>query len=94
MRVLDIAQRRNVNPRFAGDTVLHSWEVLGKLLQAEEVQEIVCDIGMCVFFCQSCLVLYQSFYLQAGCAQERYLQLSHYHSQRQNFAYSSEDVAC
>ncbi|KAJ7252716.1 hypothetical protein B0H12DRAFT_608849 [Mycena haematopus] len=29
-----------------GDTVLHSWEVLAKILASEEAQGIVCDIGM------------------------------------------------
>lgn len=31
-----------------GDTVLHSWEVLAKLLSSEETMGIVCDIGMWV----------------------------------------------
>jgi NAD+ synthase (glutamine-hydrolysing) len=31
-----------------GDTVMHSWEVLGKILQSEETKGMVCDIGMCV----------------------------------------------
>ena len=29
-----------------GDTVLHSWEVLAKILASEEAFGIVCDIGM------------------------------------------------
>ncbi|EGN95015.1 hypothetical protein SERLA73DRAFT_170906 [Serpula lacrymans var. lacrymans S7.3] len=29
-----------------GDTVLHSWEVLAKILSSEETMDIVCDIGM------------------------------------------------
>ncbi|ETW78764.1 hypothetical protein HETIRDRAFT_435405 [Heterobasidion irregulare TC 32-1] len=29
-----------------GDTVLHSWEVLAKILASEDVTDIVCDIGM------------------------------------------------
>ncbi|KII85887.1 hypothetical protein PLICRDRAFT_44308 [Plicaturopsis crispa FD-325 SS-3] len=29
-----------------GDTVLHSWEVLAKILESEIVTDIVCDIGM------------------------------------------------
>ncbi|EIW67818.1 hypothetical protein TREMEDRAFT_39964 [Tremella mesenterica DSM 1558] len=29
-----------------GDTVLHSWEVLARILQSEEAKGIVCDIGM------------------------------------------------
>ncbi|KAK7466402.1 glutamine-dependent NAD(+) synthetase [Stygiomarasmius scandens] len=29
-----------------GDTVLHSWEVLAKILASEEATDIVCDIGM------------------------------------------------
>ncbi|KAG6866542.1 hypothetical protein C0991_002027 [Blastosporella zonata] len=29
-----------------GDTVLHSWEVLAKILTSEETMGIVCDIGM------------------------------------------------
>ena len=32
-----------------GDTVLHSWEVLGKILESEEVSDILCDVGMYVF---------------------------------------------
>lgn len=30
----------------SGDTILHSWEILGKILQSEEAMDIVCDIGM------------------------------------------------
>jgi NAD+ synthase (glutamine-hydrolysing) len=30
----------------AGDTVLHSWEVLAKILASEDTMNIVCDIGM------------------------------------------------
>lgn len=37
--------------RVTGDTVLHSWEVLAKILQSEEAQGIICDVGMC----ESCL---------------------------------------
>ncbi|GBE86272.1 Glutamine-dependent NAD(+) synthetase [Sparassis crispa] len=29
-----------------GDTALHSWEVLAKILESEEAEDIVCDIGM------------------------------------------------
>jgi NAD+ synthase (glutamine-hydrolysing) len=29
-----------------GDTVLHSWEVLARILSSEEAMGIVCDIGM------------------------------------------------
>ncbi|KAL5633160.1 hypothetical protein ACGC1H_003600 [Rhizoctonia solani] len=29
-----------------GDTVLHSWEILGRIIQSEVVQGILCDIGM------------------------------------------------
>ncbi|ORY31916.1 hypothetical protein BCR39DRAFT_524532 [Naematelia encephala] len=29
-----------------GDTFLHSWEMLATILQSEEAQDIVCDIGM------------------------------------------------
>ncbi|KAH8832775.1 hypothetical protein DL96DRAFT_1458937 [Flagelloscypha sp. PMI_526] len=29
-----------------GDTVLHSWEVLAKILSSDEAMDIVCDIGM------------------------------------------------
>lgn len=32
-----------------GDTVLHSWEVLAKILSSEEATGIICDIGMYVF---------------------------------------------
>jgi hypothetical protein len=31
-----------------GDTVLHSWEVLAKILSSDITMNIVCDIGMCV----------------------------------------------
>jgi hypothetical protein len=33
---------------FPGDTVLHSWEVLAKILSSEETTGIVCDLGMLV----------------------------------------------
>ncbi|CAE6350078.1 unnamed protein product [Rhizoctonia solani] len=29
-----------------GDTVLHSWEILGRIIQSEVVRGILCDIGM------------------------------------------------
>ncbi|EJD07304.1 glutamine-dependent NAD synthetase with GAT domain-containing protein [Fomitiporia mediterranea MF3/22] len=29
-----------------GDTVLHSWEILGKILESEDVSDILCDVGM------------------------------------------------
>ncbi|KAL1412074.1 glutamine-dependent NAD(+) synthetase [Vanrija albida] len=29
-----------------GDIILHSWEVLGQILQSPDAQDIVCDIGM------------------------------------------------
>ncbi|KAG8714421.1 glutamine-dependent NAD(+) synthetase [Ceratobasidium sp. 423] len=29
-----------------GDTVLHSWEILGRIIQSEVVKGILCDIGM------------------------------------------------
>ena len=32
----------------SGDTVLHSWEILAKLLQSEVATDILCDVGMCV----------------------------------------------
>lgn len=31
---------------FEGDTCLHSWEVLGKILSSKEATGILCDIGM------------------------------------------------
>jgi len=33
----------------AGDTVLHSWEVLAKILTSDQTADILCDIGMHVF---------------------------------------------
>jgi hypothetical protein len=30
----------------AGDTVLHSWEVLAKILAYEDAMDLVCDVGM------------------------------------------------
>lgn len=32
--------------KFVGDTVLHSWEVLAKILSSDVTKDIVCDIGM------------------------------------------------
>lgn len=32
----------------AGDTQLHSWEVLAKIIESDEAQDILCDIGMYV----------------------------------------------
>lgn len=29
-----------------GDTILHSWEVLAKILASDETMGIVCDVGM------------------------------------------------
>ncbi len=40
------ASRKTVLMAILGDTVLHSWEVLAKILQSEEAKGIVCDIGM------------------------------------------------
>ncbi|KAI9509769.1 hypothetical protein F5148DRAFT_702033 [Russula earlei] len=38
----------NVDCFCAGDTVLHSWEVLASILSSDKAQDILCDIGMCV----------------------------------------------
>jgi hypothetical protein len=35
--------------KWTGDTVLHSWEVLAKILESPEAKGIICDIGMYVF---------------------------------------------
>ena len=32
--------------RAAGDTVLHSWEVLANILSSDKTANILCDIGM------------------------------------------------
>ena len=32
-----------------GDTVLHSWEVLAKILESPDTDGILCDIGMYVY---------------------------------------------
>lgn len=64
-----------------GDTVLHSWEVLAKILGSEEAEGVVCDIGMCV---HSSLSLSRRVPLtnsQAGDPQKRELQLQSDHSQ-------------
>jgi len=37
----------------SGDTILHSWEVLAKILQSEEAKGIVCDVGMSAILIQS-----------------------------------------
>lgn len=42
---------------FLGDTVLHSWEVLAKILVSEEAMGIVCDIGMHVSKLFRCVVI-------------------------------------
>ena len=42
-------------PSLPGDTVLHSWEVLAKILQSEEAQGIICDIGMSVASFSACV---------------------------------------
>jgi hypothetical protein len=34
-----------------GDTVLHSWEVLAKILSSDITMNIVCDIGMYALAC-------------------------------------------
>lgn len=44
-----------------GDTVLHSWEVLAKILSSEETSGIVCDIGMYVLRWHICLLSSLSF---------------------------------
>ena len=35
---------------YAGDTVLHSWEVLATILSSDDTLGILCDIGMYVHF--------------------------------------------
>jgi NAD+ synthase (glutamine-hydrolysing) len=35
---------------YAGDTVLHSWEVLASILSSDNTLDILCDIGMYVRF--------------------------------------------
>ena len=39
---------QDLDGRATGDTVLHSWEVLAKILAGDETMGIVCDIGMFV----------------------------------------------
>jgi hypothetical protein len=41
---------------YAGDTVLHSWEVLASILSSDKTPGILCDIGMYV-------LLYSFFFL-------------------------------
>jgi NAD+ synthase (glutamine-hydrolysing) len=48
VRRVAVSNRRNLLSVVLGDTALHSWEVLIKILQSEEAQGIVCDVGMCV----------------------------------------------
>lgn len=36
------------NGGTTGDTYLHSWEVLAHILEHEDCQDILLDIGMCV----------------------------------------------
>ena len=60
---------------FVGDTVLHSWEVLAKILANDIVKDIMCDIGMLAV---QLYLAEQSTYcvssaLQASGAQERHL---------------------
>jgi hypothetical protein len=42
--------KNSSSSRLAGDTVLHSWEVLAKILTSEVATGIVCDIGMHVLY--------------------------------------------
>lgn len=39
---------KDMKCRATGDTVLHSWEVLAKILAGEDTVGIVCDLGMSV----------------------------------------------
>lgn len=34
---------------YESDTLLHSFQVLAKLLESPITQDIICDVGMCVF---------------------------------------------
>jgi len=34
------------DPKDLGDTVFHSWEILGEILKSENAKGIICDIGM------------------------------------------------
>ena len=31
---------------FIGDTTLHSWEIMGRLLESDDTKGVLCDIGM------------------------------------------------
>ena len=33
-------------PTLKGDTVMHSWEILGRILSSPDTSDIVCDVGM------------------------------------------------
>lgn len=71
--------------------MLHSWEVLAKILGSEEIEGVVCDIGMCV---HSTYTLSRPLIvLQAHIPQECELQLPSLHSQQENSTHPSEDVA-
>lgn len=75
-----------------GDTVLHSWEVMAKILASEEAEGILCDIGMYV---NSTLLWLADQMLsnQARYSQERDLQLPGHYLQPEDLAYPPEDVA-
>ena len=71
--------------------MLHSWEVLAKILASEEIEDVVCDIGMYVHpsHCSSRLV---PTVRQACHPQERQLQLPSHHSQQENPPHPAEVV--
>lgn len=83
----------DLEDRETGDTTLHSWEVLAKILASEDTMEIVCDIGMYVTRpCKRRDVLTRN--RQASRTQERDLQLQGDRSQQADPVHSSQDVAC
>lgn len=75
-----------------GDTVLHSWEVLAKILSSDVTMDIVCDIGMYVAY-PPFLSMTLNKLTKARNAQKCYLQLPYHRPQQTNTSHSSQDVA-
>lgn len=79
----------------SGDTILHSWEILAKILINPDCRDIVCDIGMYVntyWVEQLDFRLTTSLILQANDAQEQQLQLPSDHLQWKDLVDPAQDV--
>lgn len=82
---------------FIGDTYLHSWEMLAKIIQHDNCQDILLDIGMLVHTFLSAGITWGTILTIGAKAcgpQERPIQLSGNCTQQEDSTHSPQDLPC